>query len=118
MNGGTCSDGDMGTDGTFIRCVCPPGFTGDRCEFIIECADSPCVNGECTDEINGYTCVCNDGYTGMNCDQDIDECSIENPCANGNCINTDGNFTCDCEAGFTGTYCSEGMIYKLTYPES
>lgn len=33
-----------------------------------ECASSPCVNGACTNEVNGYTCQCVDGWQGTNCD--------------------------------------------------
>ena len=33
-----------------------------------DCADNPCVNGECTDEVNGFYCTCSDGYLGTICD--------------------------------------------------
>ena len=35
---------------------------------IDECADNPCVHGNCTDGINNHTCECDDGYEGDNCD--------------------------------------------------
>ncbi|MFY9824868.1 MAG: calcium-binding EGF-like domain-containing protein [Thermoanaerobaculia bacterium] len=48
---------------------CPPGFTGPNCDIDIdECASSPCVNGDCTDHVNGYSCTCPPGWTGTNCD--------------------------------------------------
>jgi Notch-like protein len=35
---------------------------------IDECSTSPCVNGNCMDEINGYICTCNPGYEGPDCE--------------------------------------------------
>ena len=34
---------------------------------INECQPDPCVNGNCTDQINGYICTCNAGYSGKHC---------------------------------------------------
>ena len=34
---------------------------------INECKPKPCVYGNCTDEINGYSCICDAGYTGKKC---------------------------------------------------
>ena len=49
--------------------VCNAGFTGMNCETSIDnCASNPCVNGTCTDLVNGYSCTCQPGYTGTNCD--------------------------------------------------
>ena len=112
MNGGTCgSDPGASDSNNDFFCICPEGFTGDNCEIILidECASSPCINGTCIDQFDGYICDCNEGYTGQNC-QDFNECSIEDPCANGVCVNTIGSFICDCEDGYTGTYCGEGNI--------
>ena len=39
------------------------------CVDIDECASSPCVNGDCVDEVSGYTCVCPAGYRGVLCDE-------------------------------------------------
>lgn len=35
---------------------------------IDECESSPCVQGNCTDQVNGYLCKCIPGYIGVNCD--------------------------------------------------
>ena len=40
--------------------------------FVIErinaCGSSPCVNGECIEDINGYRCNCSAGYQGIYCE--------------------------------------------------
>ena len=33
-----------------------------------ECVSSPCLNGNCTDQLNSFECNCEPGYTGSNCD--------------------------------------------------
>lgn len=33
-----------------------------------ECESSPCVQGNCTDQVDGYICECFPGYSGPNCD--------------------------------------------------
>ena len=48
--------------------VCSDGFTGMNCETNIDdCATNPCVNGTCTDLVDGYNCTCQAGFTGTNC---------------------------------------------------
>ena len=36
---------------------------------INDCSPDPCVNGACTDQVNGYTCTCDPGWELTNCDQ-------------------------------------------------
>lgn len=48
-----------------------PGLIQNKIIFFLdknECATSPCVHGDCLDEVNGYTCSCISGYTGKICD--------------------------------------------------
>ena len=33
-----------------------------------ECLSGPCLNGNCTDILNGYTCSCSEGFTGLQCE--------------------------------------------------
>ncbi len=35
---------------------------------IDECDSSPCLNGQCEDQVNGYDCICQPGWTGTLCD--------------------------------------------------
>ena len=52
-------------------CICPPGYTGDKCENNIDdCLSSPCLHGgNCTDQVDNYTCDCSDTfYEGPDCD--------------------------------------------------
>ena len=65
MNQGTC----MRDNGGF-RCVCPPGYTGQRCEIRDACQSNPCMNGGTCQTVNGngYQCICPSGYTGPRCE--------------------------------------------------
>ena len=64
MNSGNCVElGDT------FRCECPPGYTGERCEFYLGfCPSSgvdPCRNGgRCVDGSTGFTCECSGWFVG------------------------------------------------------
>src|SRR5690606_22053420 len=88
-------------------CLCPAGFTGDRCETDIdECATNPCANGgTCTDGVAPLTCTCAAGYTGATCEVNEDDCA-EEPCLYGGvCIDRVAGFQCLCSAPFEGARC-------------
>ncbi len=52
-----------------ISCLCQQGFTGQRCETLINnCAGNPCKNGAtCTSTASSFTCTCPIGFTGNTC---------------------------------------------------
>ena len=101
-NGSTCENGSSG-----FTCHCVPGYTGARCETLINnCASNPCQNGAaCTNGTNSYGCTCPTGYSGTNCEINIDDCA-PNRCQNGGvCQDGIGSYTCSCAPGYAGASC-------------
>ncbi|MCA9581662.1 MAG: hypothetical protein KC416_07685 [Myxococcales bacterium] len=104
LNGGACAIGV----GNTASCTCAAGYTGSLCQTEIdECMTlTPCANGTCTDQVNGYLCACDPGYHGTDCDQGCSkagtECSTVDTCAQG-----DGSpLSCTgCSTGYYGTAC-------------
>ncbi len=101
LNGATCLSGPLG-----FQCICPDGWTGDRCGQLINlCASSPCgQNGICVVSSPGnYACSCKLGYEGPKCNSLINLCA-NNPCQNGATCTMLGpnNFVCLCGAMWTG----------------
>ncbi|XP_066294783.1 uncharacterized protein [Branchiostoma lanceolatum] len=101
-------------------CVCPPGWTGARCEK--ECPDGKygkgcgkscnCFNGANCSPTDGK-CDCTAGWYGKHCSK---PCSLngmfgwrcQHPCTcknNGVCNNEDG--TCTCASSWTGPNCDK-----------
>ena len=75
---------------------------------IDECMSSPCDQGECIDQVDGFICSCMDGYDGPLCSNNIDDCS-PNPCLNGgSCTDGVASFTCSCASGYEGETCGTG----------
>ncbi|XP_068180151.1 von Willebrand factor D and EGF domain-containing protein isoform X2 [Antennarius striatus] len=116
LNGASCSsDPKRPSGGGAYVCVCPDGFTGDRCETDIDdCKPNPCRLGRCIDGVASFSCICPPGMTGHTCREDVDEC-VAQPCFPGvGCRNTPGSFVCGaCPPGFAGdgTNCAlEGAV--------
>jgi Notch-like protein len=85
----------------FLNVTCSHDFVLDT----NECDSNPCVNGNCTDELNAYSCQCYYGFYGDDCEHNIDDCG-DNACDNnGTCIDGTASYECDCPSHFTGNLC-------------
>ncbi|CDW60326.1 EGF CA and hEGF domain containing protein [Trichuris trichiura] len=93
LNNGVCSD--------------PKG--NYTCTYINECANADCINGYCTDLVNGHKCDCYIGFTGANCAVELSPCEyLSYDCGKGSCL-PDGNLPhCECTPGYTGIHCEQG----------
>ena len=66
LNGGTCTIVTE-QDSQVLRCSCPPGFVGLRCQIITDiCETKSCSNRGLCSRINtsesGYECYCNGNH--------------------------------------------------------
>ncbi|CAF3641598.1 unnamed protein product [Rotaria sordida] len=107
-------------NGGQYRCMCPPTYTGIRCdEDIDECRVFPfiCRNGgTCVNEIGSYRCYCGLGWFGSTCAKSIDYC-LSQPCnRNGTCINKINGFECRCLSPYTGNVCQYDIDECLIEP--
>ncbi|GAB1599959.1 cadherin EGF LAG seven-pass G-type receptor 1-like isoform X2 [Argonauta hians] len=102
--------------GNTFNCLCPPGFSGTKCESdIYECASSPCQNkGTCRDLTNGFMCTCPYGFTGLMCETQINTCRGITCLNGGKCVmDTKDTSHCECLGGYTGLSCenrTDGVI--------
>uniref|UniRef100_A0A8D8XN55 Basement membrane-specific heparan sulfate proteoglycan core protein n=1 Tax=Cacopsylla melanoneura TaxID=428564 RepID=A0A8D8XN55_9HEMI len=69
INNGLCQDG--GTKNGYT-CICPPGFSGERCAVLGEpCYPGACGDGSCQDIEGKMQCLCPIGTTGKKCEQKL-----------------------------------------------
>ncbi|PFH31604.1 EGF family domain-containing protein [Besnoitia besnoiti] len=88
------------------KCVCRPGFAGNKCELKEDlCRGVTCLNGGACDPATGQ-CQCDACHAGIRCQIAKPHCCLaEGDCgAHGTC-NPKTN-ACECKAGFAGIKCS------------
>lgn len=97
-----------------FKCLCPPGYHGERCEFMIDaCYGNPCRhNATCTVLEEGrFSCQCLPGYSGARCEVNVDDC-VDHGCQNNaTCIDAVQSYTCQCQPGFTGEFCDQKIDF-------
>lgn len=113
QNHGMClpiqPEGSNVTDiGSLLKCVCPEGFSGERCQFgPTTCS---CHNGgTCVlDEQKQIQCQCAPNFGGDQCQN----CLGVEPCLNGGlCVlNSQGAPSCECAKGFSGPRCADSKL--------
>ncbi|CAF1091235.1 unnamed protein product [Adineta ricciae] len=113
LNGGTCDDDNS----TNIRCICPAGFAGPRCEWTSVCSTNTCQNNGTCRQIapTMAECLCQTGFTGPTCAL-RDSCT-KLPCKNGGgcttlIADTGTNWSayrCICPPGMYGQNCDTGI---------
>ena len=90
------------------KCNCPPRFTGNKCEVLIDrckTTASSCENGgKCIDTPTTMYCKCVPGYIGDTCGTDVNDC--ENvTCGAGTCLDGLNAFECSCPSYASGSFC-------------
>ncbi|NWS33244.1 TIE1 kinase, partial [Polioptila caerulea] len=115
LNGGICHD-HVG------ECICPPGFTGTRCERACRegqfgrncqetCQRAQGCRGLSFCLLDPYGCSCASGWSGSRCDQACPsgfygpDCALECTCQNGGSCNRFSG--CICPAGWHGQHCEK-----------
>ncbi|XP_052237854.1 sushi, von Willebrand factor type A, EGF and pentraxin domain-containing protein 1-like [Dreissena polymorpha] len=90
-------------DGSFINLP-------SVCDDFNNCVSSPCLNGNCTDELNSFTCHCDAGFTGQQCEVNIDDCSANVCMNNATCVDGVNSYSCACSSAFTGRFCEIAIV--------
>ncbi|XP_036362858.1 uncharacterized protein LOC115216258 [Octopus sinensis] len=106
-NNGTCVP-----SGHSYSCNCTNGFTGRKCEKMVDlCAPNPCYfNSTCTVKGSTFECNCPAGTNGTRCEI-IQKTCTPNFCLNGGiCINKLNSTECHCPNGFTGDRCDTSIL--------
>ncbi|XP_037511191.1 low-density lipoprotein receptor-related protein 1 [Rhipicephalus sanguineus] len=119
LHGATCIT-TKHEEGLTQRCVCPAGFTGERCESRLAdiCLDFPCLHGGiCYTSAGQPICKCPLGWGGLHCDQSS---SCRGFCFNhGTCLlssQNDAMPSCLCARGFTGPRCQD-RVDQIAYSD-
>ncbi|XP_055918086.1 low-density lipoprotein receptor-related protein 1 isoform X3 [Eupeodes corollae] len=110
MNGGLCTVAAFlpsSAEPPPLKCLCPPGWTGAKCETSVPECQSRCHNGgSCLITEEGMKCTCPDMFVGEKCEH----------CANLTCENRGicretvmGTSQCDCPDGYTGKRCETNV---------
>ncbi|XP_019632766.1 PREDICTED: tyrosine-protein kinase receptor Tie-1-like [Branchiostoma belcheri] len=100
-------------------CVCPPGWTGTRCQtkcprgtYGKDCTKRCSCQNEASCSPSGGRCNCTDGWYGNNCGKPCPSglfgWRCQQPCVcknNATCNNVDGS--CTCVTPWTGRYCDQ-----------
>ncbi|NXC48749.1 CRUM1 protein, partial [Penelope pileata] len=108
LHAGTCED----LFNSF-SCACSAGWEGLLCESNIDdCQSSPCVHGDCVDEVADFQCECFRGYIGKKCDINVDDC-VRHQCQNGaTCIDGVYGYSCKCPAQYSGPRCECSFLFR------
>ncbi|XP_029850375.2 prolow-density lipoprotein receptor-related protein 1 [Ixodes scapularis] len=112
LHGATCVTTER-EGGLAQRCVCPAGFTGERCEGrqADVCLHFPCRHGgRCHASGGRPLCRCSEGWAGVQCEQST---TCRGFCFNhGTCLPSpqdDELPSCLCARGFTGLRCQTSL---------
>jgi len=108
LNGATCVAAASRPDD--YECRCTQGFTGLRCDVIVDpCTSLPCANdGTCASAGgHAYNCHCPPGFTGHRCETTF--CTPDFCLNGGTCGRELDVLKCSCASGYTGNRCEQAI---------